>query len=112
MYRWQFARLGENIALTAHIIHQVIKPKQPGSPCGACQDHPKYKQAARARKPETKLRIMLGACQGVTKDELSGAPQPKYRSAVVVALQFRRADSDGKLHAHAVLCVGRMLQVL
>lgn len=44
------------------------------------QEHPKYKQAARARKPEAKLRIMLGACQGVTKDELSGAPQPKYRS--------------------------------
>lgn len=43
------------------------------------QDHPKYKQAMRARKPEAKLRIILGACQGVTKDEASGAPQPKYR---------------------------------
>ena len=43
------------------------------------QDHPKYKQAMRARTPEAKLRIILGACQGVTKDEASGAPQPKYR---------------------------------
>lgn len=43
------------------------------------QDHPKYKQAMRARKPEAKLRIILGACQGVSKDEASGAPQPKYR---------------------------------
>ncbi len=43
------------------------------------QDHAKYKIAQRARKPEAKLRTILSACQGVTKDELSGAPQPKYR---------------------------------
>ncbi len=49
-----------------------------GTGC-AVQEHAKYKQAMRARKPEAKLRTILSACQGVSKDEVSGAPQPKYR---------------------------------
>jgi len=57
------------------------------------QDHIKYKAAQRARKPEAKLRTILRACQGVTKDELSGAPQPKYRCAVAA------------VHVYTTLCL-------
>ncbi|KAL3142999.1 DNA-directed RNA polymerase II subunit rpb1 [Trebouxia sp. C0009 RCD-2024] len=59
------------------------------------QDHPKYKQAMRARKPEAKLRIILGACQGVTKDEASGAPQPKYRlDGLRIMMEFPKPKDD------------------
>ncbi|KAL0051000.1 hypothetical protein WJX82_000334 [Trebouxia sp. C0006] len=61
--------------------------------CGP--DHAKYKIAQRARKPEAKLRTILSACQGVTKDELSGAPQPKYRlDGLRIMMEFPKPKDD------------------
>jgi hypothetical protein len=65
------------------------------------QDDPRYKMAAKFRKPEQRLRYFTHLCAGKKKDEASGGLQPAYKlESMKIIMEFPKSkdpEAEGAL---------------